>query len=29
MNGHQEFILIGILLLSEWALQNGIVLAHC
>lgn len=28
MNGYEEFALIGILLLTQWAFQNGIVLAH-
>lgn len=28
MNGNQQFVLIGILLLAKWALQNGVVLAH-
>jgi hypothetical protein len=28
MNSNQEFVLIGILLLAQWALQDGIVLAH-
>jgi len=29
MNGYQEFILIRMFFLSEWTIQNGIVLGHC